>query len=61
MSKTKLENIAHEIFGQMRDATDEERESVESYVKSISMQTRENFFDLLSTPAECEQGRRCLP
>ena len=44
--KSRLEDEATELFGTMRDATSEERESVNKYIKNISKDTGVNFFDL---------------
>lgn len=41
-----LDKTAQELFGTMRDATKEERESVDNYIKSISKNTGVNFFDI---------------
>ncbi len=41
-----IDKVSGELFGNMRDATEEERESVERYVKSISKSTGVNFFDI---------------
>lgn len=38
---------ALELFGPMREATEEERESVRRYIDSISVNTGINIFDLL--------------
>lgn len=38
---------AKELFGEMRDATSEERESIDDYIKSISTPTGVNIFDLM--------------
>lgn len=43
---TRLEIEATSLFGTMRDATLEERASVNNYIKSISKDTGVNFFDL---------------
>lgn len=43
---TRLEVEATSLFGTMRDATPEERASVNNYIKSISKDTGVNFFDL---------------
>ena len=43
---SKLEAEAESLFGEMREATDEESESINNYVKSISKNTGVNFFDL---------------
>ena len=42
----KLDREAKELFGEMREATSEELDSVRNYVKSISKKTGVNFFDL---------------
>ena len=33
---TKIEELARELFGDMRDATKEEQESINKYIESIS-------------------------
>lgn len=43
---SQLEAEATSLFGTMRDATPEEQESVNNYIKSISRKTGVNFFDL---------------
>lgn len=43
---TKLDDEASALFGIMRDATPEEQVSVNNYIKSISIDTGVNFFDL---------------
>ena len=43
---TKLEDEAISLFGKMRDATPEEQESVNNYIKSISKDTGVEFFNL---------------
>lgn len=43
---TKLEAEAKMLFGTMRDATQEEQEGINNYIKSISKDTGVNFFDL---------------
>ena len=61
MNKTKKRNFtdlmrskggwlvkeAEAAFGKMRNATKEEQESVYRYIRSISQDTGENFFDIL--------------
>lgn len=42
----RLEKESTELFGAMRDATEQERESVNRYIRSISKDTGVNFFDL---------------
>lgn len=41
-----IEREAFELFGSMRDATNEERASVRRYIQDISINTGVNFFDL---------------
>ena len=41
-----LDKEAGELFGNMRDATTEARESIDNYIKDISKNTGVNFFDL---------------
>ncbi len=43
---TRLEKEAGELFGEMRNATPEERASIDKYIKSISKDTGVNFFDI---------------
>lgn len=43
---TRLERMAKESFGEMRDATKEELEGVDRYIKSISKSTGIDFFSL---------------
>lgn len=43
---TRLERMAKESFEEMRDATKEELESVDRYIKSISKPTGIDFFSL---------------
>ena len=45
-SSSRLEADATALFGTMRDATSEEQEGVNNYIKSISKDTGVNFFDL---------------
>ena len=33
---TKIEELAYELFGDMKDATKEEQESINKYIESIS-------------------------
>jgi hypothetical protein len=39
--------LAKELFGEMRDLTEEERENYNNYIKSISTPTGINFWDLI--------------
>ena len=48
---TKLEKECFETFGEMRDATKNEQESINNFVKSISESTNFNFFSL-ETPVD---------
>lgn len=41
-----IEKEAFDLFGSMRDATNNERASVSRYIKGISVNTGVNFFDL---------------
>lgn len=43
-SSSRLEKMAEESFGVMRDATKEENEGVNRYIKSISKPTGVDFF-----------------
>ena len=43
---TNIDKVSGELFGDMRDATKEEREGVEQYIKSISKNTGVNFCDI---------------
>lgn len=45
-NKRKLENEAEQLFGNMRNATKKEQESVNDYINKISTDTDINFFDL---------------
>lgn len=45
-SERRLETEAQELFGMMRVATKEEKESVRNYVNSISKDTGVSFYDL---------------
>ena len=38
---------AEELFGEMRDATPEEQECINNYIKDISNPTGVNIFDLI--------------
>ena len=39
---------AKELFGEMRDATPEEQECIDNYLKDISEPTGVNIFDLIT-------------
>ena len=43
---TRLDREAISLFGDMREATPEEMESVNNYIDSISKDTGVNFFDI---------------
>lgn len=38
---------AKELFGEMREATPEEQECIDNYIKNISTPTGANIFDLI--------------
>ena len=42
----KINELAQELFGEMRDLTKEERESYRKYIESISIPTGINIWDL---------------
>ena len=42
----KINELAKELFGEMRDLTEEEQKSYNEYLKSISKPTGINFWDL---------------
>ena len=48
-----INELAQELFGEMRDLTEEERKSYNEYLKSISIPTGVNIWDLLD--GECKQ------
>lgn len=43
---TKLDQTAKELFGEMREATVAETDSIKKYIQSISNDTGVNFFDI---------------
>lgn len=45
-NEMNLDKVAYDTFGQMREATIEERNGVRNYIESISESTGVNFFDL---------------
>lgn len=51
MSNKMIEE-AEELFGEMREATPEEQQSIDNYLKSISTPTGVNLFDLLEDDEE---------
>lgn len=48
----KIIEETEKLFGKMRDATPEEQENIDNYLKSISTPTGVNFFDLLNNEKE---------
>ena len=46
-SRFDFEEIAEELFGEMRDMTPEESEAHEKYLSSISQKTGVNIYDLV--------------
>lgn len=45
----RVEKEALELFGMMRDSTKEEYESTNNYIKNISTDTGENFYERISS------------
>lgn len=45
-SFTRIENEAYELFGKMREATEQELQYVNDYISSISKETGVDFWDL---------------
>lgn len=43
----RLIEDAKELFGEMREATPEEQEFIDNYIKNISTPTGANIFDLI--------------
>ena len=43
---SKIEDVAYELFGTMRDATKEEQENVNKYIDGISVDTGINFYNI---------------
>ena len=46
-SRFHFEEVAEELFGEMRDMTPEESEAHEKYLSSISQKTGVNIYDLV--------------
>ena len=46
-SRFDFEEVAEELFGEMRDMTPEESEAHEKYLSSISQKTGVNIYDLV--------------
>ena len=46
-SRFDFEEIAEDLFGEMRDMTPEESEAHEKYLSSISQKTGVNIYDLV--------------
>ena len=55
MSNKMIEE-AEELFGVMRDTTPEEQQSIDEYIKSISIPTGVNLFDLLEDNEEVQNN-----
>lgn len=49
---------AEDLFGNMRDTTPEEQNSINSHIKNISVPTGVNIFDLLDSNEEAEKALR---
>ena len=52
----KMIEEAEELFGKMRDATPEEQQNIDEYIKSISIPTGVNLFDLLEDNEEVQNN-----
>lgn len=46
---------AEKLFGKMRESTPEENEKINAYIKSISVPTGINIFDLLDKKGEVNE------
>ena len=44
--KSNIEKEAYNLFGNMRDLTEDEERNIDNYIESISKETGVNFFDL---------------
>ena len=49
----KIEELAHTLFGEMRDMTPEESRACRESISRISNPTCINFWDLLGIPSAC--------
>lgn len=49
-------NEAKEVFGNMRDATAEEQESIDKYLKKISTPTGVNFFEIVKEERDAKMS-----
>ena len=52
----KIIEEAEELFGNMRNATPEEQQSIDEYIKSISTPTDVNLFNLLEDNEEVQNN-----
>lgn len=52
MNESLLVKECREIFGDMRDSTREERNSIQRYIDSISENTGINFWEILEKEKE---------
>lgn len=52
----KMIEEAEELFGKMRDTTPEEQQNIDEYIKSISIPTGVNLFDLLEDNEEVQNN-----
>ena len=55
MSNKMIEEV-EELFGKMRDATPKEQQNIDEYIKSISIPTGVNLFDLLEDNEEVQNN-----
>lgn len=51
-----FEKEAEELFGKMRESTKEENSRIDEYLKSISVPTEYNLFDLMNKYAEKKEN-----
>lgn len=52
----KMIEEAEELFGNIREATPEEHQNIDKYIKSISIPTGVNLFDLLEDNEEVQNN-----
>ena len=54
-SRFHFEEVAEELFGEMRDMTPEESEAHSRYISSISTPTGVNIWDILDKEEKCNE------
>lgn len=52
-SRFDFEEVAEELFGEMRDTTPEENEAHNKYLSNISQKTGINIWDLIDKDNDC--------